>query len=89
MLLITSAALTALMLNALNESRISSWPTQEFSLHWWVIAFRSNPIRAVLLDSATIATGAMLIASVLRSPVTFALSGYDFFGEGTVNLLIV
>jgi putative spermidine/putrescine transport system permease protein len=83
------APLMVLILNAFNERQIASWPIQEFSLKWWFIAFESEPIRAALLNSVTVATAAMLIAMVLGSLVAFALSRYDFFGKSTVNLLIV
>jgi putative spermidine/putrescine transport system permease protein len=53
------APLSVLILNAFNERQISSWPIQEFSLKWWVIAFESEPIRAALLNSAIVAFGAM------------------------------
>jgi len=83
------APLLVLILNAFNERQISAWPIQEFSFKWWVVAFESDAIRAALLNSVIVAFGAMLIAMVLGSLVAFALSKYEFFGKGTVNLLVV
>ena len=83
------APLSVLVLNAFNERQVSAWPIQEWSFKWWVVAFESQEIRAALLNSAIVAFGAMCIAMVLGSLVAFALSRYEFFGKGTVNLLVV
>jgi len=81
--------LLVLVLNSFNESNISSWPLQGFSLKWWEFAATYEPIRAALLNSLIVATGSMIIASILGTLVAFALKGFDFFGKGTVNLLVV
>ena len=83
------APLSVLILNAFNDRQISAWPIQEWSFKWWVVAFESEAIRAALLNSAIVAFGAMVIAMILGSLVAFALSKYEFFGKGTVNLLVV
>jgi putative spermidine/putrescine transport system permease protein len=88
-LLFIYAPLFVLIINAFNQEQISSWPIQSFSLKWWVVAFESQEIRAALLNSALVALGAMLIAMILGSLVAFALTRYEFFGKGTVNLLVV
>ena len=81
--------LLVLVLNSFNESNISSWPIQGFSFKWWEFAATYEPIRAALLNSLIVATGSMIIASILGTLVAFALKGFDFFGKGTVNLLVV
>ena len=81
--------LLVLVLNSFNQSNISSWPIQGFSFKWWEFAATYEPIRAALLNSLIVATGSMIIASILGTLVAFALKGFDFFGKGTVNLLVV
>lgn len=81
--------LFVLILNSFNQSQISSWPIETYSLKWWDFAKDYAPIRAALLNSVLVATGAMIIASLLGTLVAFALKGFEFFGKGTVNLLIV
>ena len=81
--------LFVLILNSFNESRISSWPIETYSLKWWEFAADYQPIRAALINSVLVATGAMIIASILGTLTAFALKGFEFFGKGTVNLLIV
>ena len=81
--------LFVLILNSFNQAQISSWPIENFSFKWWSFAASYEPIKAALLNSVLVATGAMIIASILGTLVAFALKGFDFFGKGTVNLLVV
>ena len=79
----------SLILNSFNQAQISSWPIENFSFKWWSFAASYEPIKAALLNSVLVAAGAMVIASILGTLVAFALKGFDFFGKGTVNLLVV
>ena len=81
--------LLVVVLNSFNQAQISSWPIDGYSFKWWQFAASYAPIRSALLNSVLVATGAMIIASVLGTLVAFALKGFDFFGKGTINLLIV
>jgi putative spermidine/putrescine transport system permease protein len=81
--------LLVLILNSINKSNISSWPIAAFSLDWWQFAATYQPIRTALLNSIIVAAGSTLIAAFLGTLVAFALKGFDFFGKGTVNLLVV
>ena len=81
--------LLVVILNSFNQAQISSWPIDGYSIKWWQFAASYQPIRSALLNSVLVATGAMLIASVLGTLVAFALKGFDFFGKGTINLLVV
>lgn len=81
--------LFVVVVNSFNSAQLSAWPVQEFSLRWWIFAVDYEPIRAALLNSLIVASAAMVIASVLGTLVAFALNRYEFFGKGTVNLLVV
>ncbi|MEY3336978.1 MAG: hypothetical protein RL771_950, partial [Actinomycetota bacterium] len=81
--------LLVLILNSFNESNISSWPIATFSVKWWEFAATYQPIRTALLNSIIVAAGSTIIAAFLGTLVAFALKGFDFFGKGTVNLLVV
>lgn len=81
--------LVVLILNSFNQAQISSWPIEGYSFKWWKFAATYEPIKAALLNSVLVATGAMVIASILGTLVAFALKGFNFFGKGTVNLLVV
>jgi putative spermidine/putrescine transport system permease protein len=88
-LLFMYTPLFVLILNSFNESQISGWPIESFSTKWWDFAKDYQPIRSALLNSLLVATGAMIIASILGTLVAFAIKGFDFFGKGTVNILVV
>ncbi len=81
--------LLIVILNSFNQAQISSWPIDAYSFKWWEFAATYQPIRTALLNSVIVATGAMLIALLLGTMVAFALKGFDFFGRGTINLLVV
>lgn len=81
--------LFVLILNSFNSSQISGWPIEDFSTQWWVFAKDYAPIRQALLNSVLVATGAMVIASILGTLFAFAMKGFAFFGKSTVNILIV
>lgn len=81
--------LFVLILNSFNSSQISGWPIEEFSTKWWIFAKDYAPIRQALFNSVLVATGAMIIASILGTLFAFAMKGFDFFGKSTVNILIV
>lgn len=81
--------LFVLILNSFNSSQISGWPIEDFSTKWWVFAKDYAPIRQALLNSVLVATGAMVIASILGTLFAFAMKGFAFFGKSTVNILIV
>ena len=77
------------VLNSFNAARIVSWPVTGFSLEWWGKAFASESVRAALLNSVLVASGATAIAVVLGTLVAFALQRHSFFGQRAVNLLVV
>ena len=81
--------LALVVLNAFNNSRIASFPVNEFSLRWWEVAANSEPIRAAVLNSVIVGLGATVIALILGTLSAFALSRFRFYGKQTVNLLIV
>lgn len=88
-LLFMYVPLFILILNSFNEAQVSGWPIKEYSLNWWQTALELEAIRNALLNSAIVAFGAMCLAAVFGSLIAFALSRFDFFGKGTVNLLVV
>jgi len=88
-LLFMYVPLFVVIVNSFNDNQISSWPIENFSLHWWQFAANYEPIRLALLNSVVVASAAMVIAAILGTLVAFALNRFEFFGKGTVNLLVV
>jgi putative spermidine/putrescine transport system permease protein len=81
--------LFVVVLNSFNSAALSAWPIENFSLDWWIFAASYEPIRMALLNSVIVASAAVAFASVLGTLVAFALNRHEFFGKGTVNLLVV
>lgn len=81
--------LLLVVLNSFNSARLASWPVKGFSFEWWGRAFTSESVRVALLNSLLVAAGATAIALLLGTLVAFALQRYSFFGQRSVNLLVV
>ncbi len=81
--------LLIILVNSFNTSLTFTWPPPGFTLEWWVKAFDNEGVRSALLTSVLVATAATLIALVLGTLVSFALSGTKFFGHNTISLLVV
>ena len=65
-LLFMYVPLFVVIVNSFNDNQISSWPIENFSLHWWQFAANYEPIRLALLNSVIVASAAMVIAAVLE-----------------------
>lgn len=81
--------LAVILINSFNTSLTFTWPPPGFTLEWWSKAIGNEGVRSALLTSIVVAICATLIALLLGSLVSFALSGTRFFGHNTISLLVV
>jgi putative spermidine/putrescine transport system permease protein len=81
--------LVVIFLDALNPSKITSWPVTHFSTRWFRLAFHDPSARAALRVSIEVALGATAIALVLGSAAAFAVHRFRFFGRTGVSFLLV
>lgn len=81
--------LFVIVMNSFNSGRVAGWPVPGFSLEWWGKALTNPAVHAALLNSVVVAAVATAIALVLGTLAAFALQRFRFFGQHTVNLLIV
>jgi putative spermidine/putrescine transport system permease protein len=81
--------LLVVFFDALNPSKITSWPVQHYSLHWFRVAFHDQAARDALWTSIKVASGATLIAVLLGSAAAFAVHRFRFFGRNGVSFLLV
>lgn len=81
--------LFVIIMNSFNSGRVSGWPVPGFSLEWWGKALTNPAVHAALLNSIVVAAVATAFALVLGTLASFALQRFKFFGQHTVNLLIV
>jgi putative spermidine/putrescine transport system permease protein len=81
--------LLLVLLNSFSTSKVFAWPPPGLTLHWWQVSATNDGVRAALLTSVEVALLAMLIAVVLGTLVSLALTRYEFFGRDVVSLLVV
>lgn len=81
--------LLVIIMNSFNSGRVSGWPIPGFSLEWWGKALTNPAMHDAFLNSVVVASVATGIALVLGTLAAFALQRFKFFGQHTVNLLIV
>ena len=81
--------LVIIALYAFNESRIQAWPIEGFTLHWFERALHNQGARDALWVSIKAALGATLLALVLGTLASLAVSRYRFFGRETISFFII
>lgn len=81
--------LFVIVMNSFNAGRVSGWPISAFSLEWWGKAIVNPAVHAAFLNSVIVAAIATAFALLLGTLASFALQRFSFFGQHTVNLLIV
>jgi putative spermidine/putrescine transport system permease protein len=81
--------LAVIGLYAFNEHVTQGWPIQDFSTKWFRVAYEDEGVRNALWLSVQAALGATLLALVLGTLLSLAVSRYRFFGRETVSFLVV
>jgi putative spermidine/putrescine transport system permease protein len=81
--------IAVILLYAFNSRRTLRWPIPGLTLDWFDKAFHNPGVRDALLTSLKAATGATVIALVLGTLASFAVSRYRFFGRETISFLVV
>jgi putative spermidine/putrescine transport system permease protein len=76
-------------LYAFNEQVTQGWPIQDFSTKWFSTAYHDEGVRNALWLSVQAAVGATLVAMVLGTLLSLAVSRYKFFGRETVSFLVL
>lgn len=88
-LVFTYVPLLVIIANSFNAGRVAGWPIPGFSTEWWHKALANEAMHAAFINSVVVAAIATAIALVLGTLCAFALQRFKFFGQSTVNLLIV
>jgi len=81
--------LLVILLYAFNSRRTLKWPIPGLSLEWFGRAFDNPGVREAFWTSMKAATGATLIALLLGTLASFAVSRYRFFGRETISFLVI
>jgi putative spermidine/putrescine transport system permease protein len=83
------APLVVIAIYAFNPKRTLGWPTGGFTLEWFDRAFHNPGVRAALWTSLKAGLGATLIALVLGTLASLAVSRHRFFGRETISFVVV
>jgi putative spermidine/putrescine transport system permease protein len=74
---------------AFNESVTQSWPIENFSAKWFSEAYHDEKVRDALWLSVKAALGATVVAIVLGTLVSLAVSRFRFFGRDSISLVVI
>ncbi len=81
--------LLIILIYSTNPSQVLSWPPDGFTLEWFPEAIQDKGAQQALLNSLKVATAATLIALVLGTLASLAVSRHRFFGRDTVSFLVL
>jgi putative spermidine/putrescine transport system permease protein len=81
--------LVIVVLYAFNASVGQKWPIEEFTLHWFGVAWRNGEVRNALENSVVVASVATILALILGSLAAFAVHRFSFFGRNAISLVLV
>ena len=74
---------------AFNKGTTPAWPPTGFTLDWWGVAFQNTGLQQAFLTSLAVALVATLIALVLGTLLSIAVSRYSFFGRESISFVVV
>ena len=74
---------------AFNGSVLQTWPIQNLTLHWFHEAWVDQEVRSSLWLSVKIGLIATLVAMVLGTAASFAISRFKFFGREGISFLLL
>jgi len=78
-----------IMAYAFNGSVLQTWPIQNLTLHWFHDAWVDQEVRSALWLSVKIGLIATLVALVLGTAASFAISRFKFFGREGISFLLL
>jgi putative spermidine/putrescine transport system permease protein len=81
--------LLLVLVNSVSSSATFAWPPPSLTLHWWQVAATNEGLRAAVVTSVEVALLATLIAVVIGTLASMALTRHTFFGQEAVSLLVL
>ena len=81
--------LLVIALYAFNSRRTLKWPIPGLTLDWFGKAFDNPGVREALWTSVKAATGATVVALLLGTLASLAVSRYRFFGRETISFIVI
>ncbi len=81
--------IATIVLFAFDRSTVQSWPIQDYTTHWFSVAWDDPAVRSALWLSVKAGVAATSLALVLGSLAAFGVHRYRFFGREAISLFIV
>jgi putative spermidine/putrescine transport system permease protein len=81
--------LLVVLVNSFNASPTFSWPPPALTTRWWSVAVANPGVRAATWTSVQVAATATLIAVLLGTLASMAVTRYAFFGRQVLSLFLV
>jgi putative spermidine/putrescine transport system permease protein len=81
--------LVVIAVYAFNENISQTWPIERYTAKWFGDAWRDANVRDALVLSVKAALGATMVALVLGTLASLAVSRYRFFGRETMTFLVI
>jgi putative spermidine/putrescine transport system permease protein len=81
--------LVLIALYAFNASVTQSWPIDTYTTKWFTTAYHDEGVRQALWLSVRAALGATVVALVLGTLTSLAVSRFEFFGRDAISLVVI
>lgn len=81
--------LLIILIYAMNPAQTLSWPPDNLTLEWFPKAIQDQAARDALLNSLKVGVIATLIALVLGTLASLAVSRHKFFGRESITFLVL
>ena len=81
--------IATIVLFAFDRSTVQSWPIQDFTTHWFSVAWDDPAVRSALWLSVKAGVAATFLALVLGSAAAFGVHRFRFFGREAISLFLV
>ena len=81
--------LVLIALYAFNRNVTQGWPIENYSTRWFSVAFHDEDVREALVLSLLAALGATVVALVLGTLASLAVSRYSFFGREAISFAVI
>jgi putative spermidine/putrescine transport system permease protein len=81
--------LLVIALYAFNQNVTQAWPIENYSTKWFSVAWENPGVRDALWLSLRASLGATVVALVLGTLASIAVSRYSFFGREVISFAVI
>lgn len=81
--------LLVILIYSMNPAQTLSWPPESLTLEWFPKAIQDQAARDALLNSLKVGAAATVIALILGTLASLAVSRHKFFGRESITFLVL